>query len=173
MIVTGAVNGVFLLGNWRIGRRASSAVCGASAGDANPHKRLSRNVVTDRGLFCYRSRGLHPGSSLVNRLLANGETVVGYDNLSTGLMRFLDDDAGIRNSASFRATCSYGDAHRRDEGRNIRLPSCWPTPMCGSEPSIPSATCSRTRSRRSTLRSDACEWREAVAFSSTGSIYSD
>jgi len=30
------------------------------------------------------------GSSLVDRLLANGETVVGYDNLSTGIMRFLD-----------------------------------------------------------------------------------
>src|SRR3954470_10349472 len=31
------------------------------------------------------------GSNLVDRLLANGETVVGYDNLSTGRMRFLDD----------------------------------------------------------------------------------
>ena len=30
------------------------------------------------------------GSNLVDRLLANGETVIGYDNLSTGKMRFLD-----------------------------------------------------------------------------------
>src|SRR3954470_5590200 len=31
------------------------------------------------------------GSQLTDRLLANGETVVGYDNLSTGNKRFLDD----------------------------------------------------------------------------------
>src|SRR3954468_11319501 len=30
------------------------------------------------------------GSNLVDRLLANGETVVGYDNLTTGKMQFLD-----------------------------------------------------------------------------------
>src|SRR5882762_1815446 len=30
------------------------------------------------------------GSNLVDRLLAGGETVVGYDNLSTGRTRFLD-----------------------------------------------------------------------------------
>jgi UDP-glucose 4-epimerase len=30
------------------------------------------------------------GSQLADRLLANGETVVGYDNLSTGKMRFLE-----------------------------------------------------------------------------------
>src|SRR5436305_13982704 len=30
------------------------------------------------------------GSNLVDRLLANGETVIGYDNLSTGKMRFLE-----------------------------------------------------------------------------------
>jgi len=30
------------------------------------------------------------GSNVVDRLLANGETVVGYDNLTTGKMRFLD-----------------------------------------------------------------------------------
>src|SRR3954467_8581889 len=29
------------------------------------------------------------GSNLVDRLLANGETVIGYDNLTTGNMRFL------------------------------------------------------------------------------------
>jgi UDP-glucose 4-epimerase len=31
------------------------------------------------------------GSQLADRLLANGETVVGYDNLSTGDVRFLED----------------------------------------------------------------------------------
>jgi UDP-glucose 4-epimerase len=31
------------------------------------------------------------GSQLTDRLLANGDTVVGYDNLSTGNIRFLDD----------------------------------------------------------------------------------
>ena len=30
------------------------------------------------------------GSSLVDRLLADGHTVVGYDNFSTGQLRFLD-----------------------------------------------------------------------------------
>lgn len=30
------------------------------------------------------------GSNLVDRLLADGETVIGYDNLTTGKMRFLD-----------------------------------------------------------------------------------
>ena len=31
------------------------------------------------------------GSHLTDRLLANGESVIGYDNLTTGRMRFLDD----------------------------------------------------------------------------------
>ena len=30
------------------------------------------------------------GSQLTDRLLANGESVIGYDNLSTGRMRFLE-----------------------------------------------------------------------------------
>ena len=30
------------------------------------------------------------GSQLVDRLLANGETVIGYDNLTTGKIRFLE-----------------------------------------------------------------------------------
>src|SRR4051812_8927880 len=39
------------------------------------------------------------GSQVVDRLLANGETVVGYDNLATGKMRFLQAATG---SANFR-----------------------------------------------------------------------
>ncbi|TMJ01395.1 MAG: NAD-dependent epimerase/dehydratase family protein [Alphaproteobacteria bacterium] len=37
------------------------------------------------------------GSNLVDRLLANGEPVIGYDNLTTGKMRFLD--SACANSA--------------------------------------------------------------------------
>ena len=39
------------------------------------------------------------GSNLVDRLLARGDTVVGYDNLSTGLPQFLD---GARKHPNFR-----------------------------------------------------------------------
>ena len=41
------------------------------------------------------------GSNLVDRLLANGETVVGYDNLTTGTMRFLESATA---KANFRLT---------------------------------------------------------------------
>src|SRR5205085_3203258 len=37
------------------------------------------------------------GSNLVDRLLANGETVIGYDNLTTGKMRFLESATANSN----------------------------------------------------------------------------
>src|SRR5262245_60037466 len=37
------------------------------------------------------------GSQLTDRLLANGENVVGYDNLSTGKIRFLDEASANAN----------------------------------------------------------------------------
>src|SRR5258708_40101722 len=44
------------------------------------------------------------GSSLVDRLLAHGETVVGYDNFSTGQHRFID-----RAKANPAFTMIHGD----------------------------------------------------------------
>jgi UDP-glucose 4-epimerase len=49
------------------------------------------------------------GSNLVDRLLADGHDVVGYDNFSTGQQRFLD---GARSSARF--TLVEGDTLDRD-----------------------------------------------------------
>ncbi len=50
------------------------------------------------------------GSSLVDRLLANGKTVVGWDNFSTGQIRFLD---GALKSPNFKLI----------EGDNLDLPA--------------------------------------------------
>src|SRR5258708_31390827 len=54
------------------------------------------------------------GSSLVDRLLASGHSVVGYDNFATGQRRFLEDasrspqfhlvEADLLNTAALRST---------------------------------------------------------------------
>ena len=50
------------------------------------------------------------GSNLVDRLLAAGHTVVGFDNLSTGRIEFLEQ---ARNSPLFRLEC--GDLLNQDQ----------------------------------------------------------
>jgi UDP-glucose 4-epimerase len=44
------------------------------------------------------------GSNLVERLLADGKTVVGWDNFSTGQKKFLAGAPGIRSSSSSKVT---------------------------------------------------------------------
>ena len=70
------------------------------------------------------------GSSLVDRLLAAGHSVVGYDNFSTGQRRFLEHasksskfklvEADLLNTEALRASITGSDmvpattVHRRD-----------------------------------------------------------
>src|SRR5271154_4687700 len=59
------------------------------------------------------------GSNLVDRLLADGKTVVGWDNFSTGQKKFLD---GARNNKNFKFI----------EGDNLDLPALTKT-MAGCD----------------------------------------
>src|SRR5256885_1937717 len=69
----------------------------APARSNNPRARAGINQY--RSIMTYFITGAAGfiGSQLADRLLANGETVVGYDNLSTGKMRFLEQASANSN----------------------------------------------------------------------------
>ena len=102
------------------------------------------------------------GSNLVDRLLARGDEVVAYDNLSTGQREFLRDALANPRFALVEGDVLDGDAL---DARPCAAPtscSTWrPTPTCGSASSTRERISSRTRSRRST-----CSRRCAQAASS-------
>jgi UDP-glucose 4-epimerase len=114
------------------------------------------------------------GSNLVNRLLADGKTVVGWDNFSTGQRKFLD---GALKNKNFKLV----------EGDNLDLPALtkrWPVailfstsprmPTCASASSIRAKICSRTPPPRfNVLEAMRANGIKRIAFSSTGSVYGE
>src|SRR5882757_9716052 len=76
-------------GGWS-GRRQPQILTRRTRAPSRPHSpSLSINSDGPMTTFVTGAAGFI-GSNLVDRLLAGGETVVGYDNLSTGRARFLD-----------------------------------------------------------------------------------
>ena len=117
------------------------------------------------------------GSNLVDRLLADGHDVVGYDNFSTG-QRAVPRRRALSNPR-LHASCDGDTLDReRTDRRRWRAPTSSstspPTPTSGSAPSTRARTSSRTPSRRSTCsRRCARNGVRRIAFSSTGSIYGE
>ena len=115
------------------------------------------------------------GSQLTDRLLANGETVVGYDNLSTGEMRFLEQASANPNFRFIKGDLLDAETLTRAmNGREFRLPSRRQCRRAFRHRTSASATSSRTPSRPSTCSRPcgrtACK---RIGFSSTGSIYGE
>ena len=115
------------------------------------------------------------GSNLVDRLLAAGHEVVGYDNFSTGREEFLAEAA--EEPAIFRssvATCSIWIGSRRPcAGGRLRLPPGRQRrrPLRHrASPQGPGAEHDRHLPRAG---GDAGQRRRRIAFSSTGSIYGE
>src|SRR5215471_15986886 len=64
------------------------------------------------------------GSNFVDRSLHNGELVVGYDNLSTGLPEFIPSSSRHRNSPLFIEIFSLPQPDGGDAWRKSRRPHC-------------------------------------------------
>ena len=91
------------------------------------------------------------GSTLVDRLLADGHTVVAFDNFSTGQERFLADRfRSASNSALVRGD-TLDSAALTSAMRAPTSSFIWPpTPTSGSAPTTRARISNRTPSRRST-----------------------
>src|SRR5476651_2333622 len=70
--------------------RGQSARCGATPLTSAPPVRRSRGQLSMQHVFVTGAAGFI-GSSLVDRLLADGVAVTGWDNFSTGQEKFLED----------------------------------------------------------------------------------
>ena len=115
------------------------------------------------------------GSNLVDRLLARGDEVVAYDNLSTGRREFLATRSASPRFALVEGDCSTSEALAGgDERAPISCSTSPPTPTFGSGPSIPQKDLEQnTIATFRVLEAMRANGVKRIAFCSTGSVYGE
>src|SRR5256714_3336756 len=114
------------------------------------------------------------GSNLVDRLLANGESVIGYDNLTTGKMRFLESATASPNFRFVKGDLLDGEALTRAmtgvdfvvhlaANADVRFGTEHPERDLQQNSSA-------TFNVLEAMRANGCK---RISFSSTGSIYGE